>query len=75
MEPDGLINSGHPAYAELFSGRQYAEQDVLEILFHHPELVKGPIGIHQNKAVLCNEAKDILKLDLTPVAEKRAYQA
>jgi arsenate reductase-like glutaredoxin family protein len=74
LEPIDLIHAGHPTYASLFAGRQYAEQDVLEILFHHPELVRGPIGLHRDRAVLCDDPKDILKLDLTPAAEKDTYQ-
>lgn len=75
LSPLELLIPEHPDYRSLFGGRQFSEQDVLEILFHHPELVKWPIGIHQNKAVLCDDPKDILKLDFTPVAERAAYNA
>lgn len=75
LVPINLINTEHPDYPGLFRGHRYAEQDVLEILFHHPQLVRGPIGLYEDRAVLCDDPKDILKLDVTPVAEKAAYPA
>ncbi len=75
MSPAEVIAHGHPDYAKAFSNKEFSEGDFLEVLFQHPQLVKGPIGILHNKAVLCEDPKDILQLDLTPSAEKQAYQA
>lgn len=74
IRPKQLLNTGHPDYERIISGKEYSEEDFLEVLFQNPQLVIGPIGIFQNKAVLCDDPKDILKLDLTPGAEKAAYQ-
>lgn len=73
LVPVNLINTNHPDYTGLFKGRQYAEQDVLEILFHNPQLVKGPIGLYNDRAVLCDDPKDILRLDVAPAAERATY--
>lgn len=74
LSPKQLLNTGHPDYDHIISGREFSEQDFLEVLFQNPQLVTGPIGILHHKAVLCDDPKDILKLDLTPNAEKTAYQ-
>ncbi len=74
MGPAEVIAAGHRDYEKVFSGKDYSENDFLEVLYQNPQLVKGPIGILQNKAVLCDDAKDILQLDPTPVAEKQAYK-
>ena len=74
MSPLELINMGHPDYEQTFSGKDFSENDFLEMLFQNPHLVKGPIGILHNKAILCHDPNDILRLDLTPGAEKQAYQ-
>lgn len=73
LQPLDLLNEEHPLYKQYIEGRDFSEADMLEVLFHYPELVKGPIGIHQNTAVLCDDPKDILRLDLTPAAEQAAY--
>jgi arsenate reductase (glutaredoxin) len=69
-----LLNSGHPDYSRFIKNNDYSEQDFLEIVFQNPQLVKGPIGILQNKAVLCDDPADILHLDYTPGAEKKSYK-
>ncbi len=74
LSPKQLLNAGHPEYERIFIGKEFSEEDYLEILFQNPHLVVGPIGIYQNKAVLCDDPKNILKLDLTPGAEKSAYK-
>lgn len=73
LNPSDLLNANHPDYEKLFSGKNYSEEDLLEIIFQNPQLIKGPIGILHNKAILCDDPKDILGLDLTPGAEKGAY--
>lgn len=75
LSPKQLLNTGHPDYDRIISGKEFSEQDLLEVLYQNPQLVVGPIGIYQNKAVLCDNPNDILKLDLTPGAEKAAYQS
>lgn len=68
-----LLNNVHPDYSKFIKNNDYSEQDFLEIIFQNPQLVKGPIGVLHNKAVLCDHPTDILHLDLTPGAEKKSY--
>ncbi|MBA4058225.1 MAG: hypothetical protein C0490_26145, partial [Marivirga sp.] len=70
-----LFNTEHPDYSKFILNKNYSEQDFLEVVFQNPQLIKGPIGILHNKAVLCDNPTDILRLDFTPGAEKEAYKA
>ncbi len=69
-----LLNTEHPDYSNIFKGKNFSEQDLLEIIFRNPQIVKGPVGILHNKAIVCDTPSDILHLDLTPGAEKQAYK-
>ncbi len=71
--PMELLDSESPDYAQIIASKDYSESDFLEVLYQNPQLVKGPIGVLENHAVLCDEPKDILTLDQTPQAEKKAY--
>jgi arsenate reductase len=68
-----LINEDHPDYQKILAGKDFSERDLLEILYQNPQLLKGPIGVLENHAVLCEDSADILQLDTTPQAEKGAY--
>lgn len=68
-----LINANHADYQKILAGKDFSERDLLEILYQNPQLVKGPIGVLENHAVLCEDSADILQLDATPQAEKEAY--
>ncbi|MEK6781927.1 MAG: hypothetical protein AABY93_09480 [Bacteroidota bacterium] len=74
MDPSEILDTGHPDFEQILSGKDFSEDDFLEVLFQNPQLIKGPIGILHHKAVLCIDHKDILSLDLTPGAEKKSYQ-
>jgi arsenate reductase-like glutaredoxin family protein len=71
--PLDLLDHRHSDYAKIIAGKDYLEGDLLEILYQNPQLVKGPIGVLENHAVLCEDPNDILRLDQTPLAEKEKY--
>lgn len=68
-----LVNTSHPDFAKVLGGKDFSERDLLEILYQNPQLVKGPIGVLENHAVLCQAPADILTLEHTPAAERQAY--
>ena len=71
--PLEILDPRHSDYSKIIAGRDYSESDLLEILYQNPQLVKGPIGVLENHAVLCRKSKDILSLDQTPLAERKKY--
>ena len=66
MDPSEILDTGHPDFEQILSGKDFSEDDFLEVLFQNQQLIKGPIGILHHNAVLCIDHKDILSLDLTP---------
>jgi len=70
-----LINTSHPDYEKALGGKDFSERDLLEILYQDPQLVKGPIGVLRDRAVLCNNSADILLLDSSIPAEKDSFEA
>jgi arsenate reductase len=58
-----LLNRAHPDYQNFIAGRDWDDEGWLNILVRHPYLIKSPIAIFRNKAILCRTPSDILKLD------------
>lgn len=61
-KPKSLMNKADPEYQQMLAGHDFTGDDWLEILCNYPCMLKGPIAIMGNHAVLCERAKDILKL-------------
>jgi arsenate reductase-like glutaredoxin family protein len=68
-----LVNPSHPDYAKVLGSTDYSERDLLEILYQNPQLIKCPIAVLENQAVLCEEPADILNLEHTPAAEHDSF--
>ncbi len=62
MKAKDLLNKANKKYQEELAGHDFDEDSWLEILRFNPEMIKGPIAIMNNKAILCNKPKDIFKL-------------
>jgi arsenate reductase len=58
-----LLNRAHPDYQNLIAGKNWDEDSWLQILVQYPYLIKSPIAIFRNKAILCSTPKDIFKLN------------
>ncbi|HBH25003.1 MAG TPA: glutaredoxin [Cytophagales bacterium] len=62
MQPKQLLNKADRKYQEELRGHDFDEEDWLEILHKNPKLLKGPIAIHGDKAVLCVNPNDVYKI-------------
>ncbi len=62
LRPKDLLNRAHPYYQAHIRGRDFDEEGWLNVIKHNPALIKAPIAIKGNKAVLCTSATDIYKL-------------
>ncbi|MBC6366115.1 arsenate reductase family protein [Algoriphagus sp. AK58] len=58
-----LLNRAHPDYQRLIAGKDWDEEGWLNILVNYPYLIKAPIALFRNRAILCKTPTDILKLD------------
>lgn len=62
LRPKDLLNKADTKYQDMLAGHDFDENDWLEILRENPCMIKGPIAIMNEKAVLCVKPKDIYRL-------------
>jgi hypothetical protein len=52
----GSAERAHPYYQENLRGRDLDSEGWLQVLAHNPGLLKAPIALHGDRAVLCEPA-------------------
>ncbi len=62
MKAKQLLNKADPKYQQLIARHDFNENDWLEILSKNPELIKAPIVVYHDKAILCENPNDIFKI-------------
>ncbi len=62
LHPKELMNKAHPYYQENIRGREFDDEDWLNVIRFNPEVLKAPIAIRGSKAVLCTSATEVYKL-------------
>lgn len=65
LRPKDLLDRSHHEYQEKIAGNTFTMTGWLEILVNNPHLIKAPIVVYNNKAILCNKPTDILQLNLS----------
>jgi arsenate reductase len=63
LRPKDLLNRAHPDYQNKIAGKSWDDEGWLNILIRNPHLLKAPIAIKKEKAVLCITPNDILRLN------------
>ena len=61
-DPKKLINKADPYYQKNIRGRTFSTNAWFKMLKNHPNLLKAPLAMYENKAVVCHTPTDILKL-------------
>jgi len=62
MEPKQLVNKAKPYYQKNIRGRNFSMDDWINILTHHPDLIRGTIAIRGDRAVFVDNPTDVLRL-------------
>ncbi len=62
LEPKKLLNKADPYYQANIKGREFTMESWLNILINNPQLIKAPIVIWGNKAMLVENPTDIYSL-------------
>lgn len=62
VHPDELLDHTHPDYKKKVADNNYTMDGWLEVLVHEGYLVKYPIVVFDQCAVLCHTPTDIMKL-------------
>lgn len=65
LRPKDLLDKSHPEYQAKVRGNTFTMTGWLEVLCNNPHLLKAPIAVFHNKAVLCLSPTDILKLEVS----------
>ena len=60
--PKEILNKAHPYYQEHIRGREFDKESWLKVIRYNPDLIKAPIAIRGNRAVLCSNPTDIYQL-------------
>ncbi len=61
-KPKDLFDKSNPYYQENIRGRDFEARDWTNLLLNNPELVRSPIAIKGDKAVILDNPTDIFKL-------------
>lgn len=56
LRPKDLLNRAHPYYQQHLRGRDLNTEGWLEVVAHNPSLLKAPIALQGDKAVMCEPA-------------------
>jgi len=62
MHPKELMNKAHPYYQANIKGKEFDNHGWLNILQNNPDLIKHPIAMKGDKAIMCQTPTDIYKL-------------
>lgn len=62
IEPKELLNKAHPYYQKFIRGRSFDDEGWLNIIRKNTNLIKAPIVIKGNKAILCTNPTQIFSL-------------
>ena len=62
LEPKKLFNKALPEYQSNLRGKELDDEGWLEVIRHNTHLLRSPIAVRGNKAVLCDTPTDIYRL-------------
>ncbi|TFG79188.1 MAG: hypothetical protein E4H26_00475 [Flavobacteriales bacterium] len=57
-----LVNQDHPAYTSKFEPHDFSDDDWIKMIRHNPEIMKQPIALRGNIAILVSTPSDIIKI-------------
>ena len=62
VHPRELLNKAHPYYQANIRGRDFDREGWINVLRYNPELIKAPIAMRGNRAIVCASPTDIYRL-------------
>jgi len=60
--PKDLLDKSHPYYQANIRGREFTMNGWLDIVRRNPQLMRAPIAIRGERAILCESPTDIYRL-------------
>lgn len=62
LHPKEMLNKADPYYQANIRGRDFHDEDWLNVLARNPSLFKAAIAMKGTKAILCNTPTDVYRL-------------
>ena len=64
LKPLDAVRKNEPAYREFVAGKNLTDQDLIELMAQHPELIQRPIVVSGTKAVLARPVERLNELHI-----------
>lgn len=64
LTPNDVLRTKEPAYREFVAGKNLDEDELLQVMAAHPELLQRPIVMRGDKAVLARPVENLKKLGI-----------
>lgn len=52
MKPEDILRKGEKVFKEKFKGKEFADEEWIQIIIENPKLIERPIVVSGNKAVI-----------------------
>lgn len=62
MEPCEIVDKSNPYYQSELRGKGYSSPEWYEIILHKPELLRAPLAMYLDKAMICTSPNDMLRM-------------
>jgi arsenate reductase len=62
LKVSDLVNQEHPQYSKHFEKHELSTEDWIKMIQHHPEIMKQPIALRGDIAILVETPTDIIKI-------------
>lgn len=62
VDAKGIVNKSIPYYQKELRGKEFNSSEWYEIIRHMPSLLKAPLAMYKDKAIICQSPNDMLRL-------------
>ena len=62
VDAKGIVNKSIPYYQKELRGKEFNSSEWYEIIRHMPSLLKSPLAMYKDKAIICQSPNDMLRL-------------
>ena len=64
LKPTDVLRTKEPAYREFVAGKNLNDEELLQLIATHPELLQRPIVVRGDEAVLARPVENLKKLGI-----------
>lgn len=64
LQPSDVIRTKEPTYRQLAAGKTLSENELLELMTRHPELLQRPLVVSGDRVVLARPLQNLSRLGI-----------